>query len=60
MITREKVEMIKAQLHELLTGYGPITALIIDGWATPACLRLPKWEYIPHIPHSKDNNGHHP
>ena len=35
MVTREKVDMIKAQLHELLTGYGPITALIIDGWDAP-------------------------
>ncbi|MGN0068162.1 MAG: alpha-L-fucosidase [Prevotella sp.] len=35
LITREKIDMIKAQLHELLTGYGPITALIIDGWDAP-------------------------
>ncbi len=34
-ITREKIDMIKAQLHELLTGYGPVTALIIDGWDAP-------------------------
>jgi alpha-L-fucosidase len=27
--------MIKAQLRELLTKYGPITALIIDGWDAP-------------------------
>ncbi|MDY4614970.1 MAG: alpha-L-fucosidase, partial [Bacteroidaceae bacterium] len=35
MITRNKIEMIKAQLHELLTAYGPIKALIIDGWDAP-------------------------
>lgn len=34
-ITREKVEMIKAQLTELLTNYGKIEALIIDGWDAP-------------------------
>lgn len=34
-ITREKVDMVKAQLKELLTGYGDITALIIDGWDAP-------------------------
>lgn len=35
MVTPEKVEMVKAQLRELLTNYGPITALIIDGWDAP-------------------------
>lgn len=34
-ITREKVEMIKAQLTELLTKYGEVSALIIDGWDAP-------------------------
>ena len=34
-ITRRHVEMIKAQLTELLTHYGEITALIIDGWDAP-------------------------
>ncbi|MDR1408648.1 MAG: alpha-L-fucosidase [Tannerella sp.] len=34
-ITRAHVEMIKAQLTELLTGYGRIEALIIDGWDAP-------------------------
>ena len=34
-ITREKVDMIKAQLTELLTNYGEIAALIIDGWDAP-------------------------
>jgi alpha-L-fucosidase len=34
-ITRQHVEMIKAQLTELLTHYGEITALIIDGWDAP-------------------------
>jgi alpha-L-fucosidase len=31
-VTPEKVALIKAQLTELLTQYGPITALIFDGW----------------------------
>jgi alpha-L-fucosidase len=35
LITRQHIEMIKAQLTELLTNYGPITALIIDGWDAP-------------------------
>ena len=35
MITPDKIAMIKAQLRELLTNYGPITALIIDGWDAP-------------------------
>ena len=26
---------LKAQLRELLTGYGPVTALMIDGWDAP-------------------------
>ncbi len=34
-ITRRHVEMIKAQLTELLTHYGEITALVIDGWDAP-------------------------
>lgn len=34
-ITRDKVNMLKAQLRELLTNYGEITALIIDGWDAP-------------------------
>ncbi|HXB92250.1 MAG TPA: alpha-L-fucosidase [Puia sp.] len=34
-VTRQHIEMIKAQLRELLTGYGEITALIIDGWDAP-------------------------
>jgi alpha-L-fucosidase len=34
-IAREHVAMIKAQLTELLTHYGPIDALIIDGWDAP-------------------------
>ncbi|WP_183579991.1 alpha-L-fucosidase [Mucilaginibacter sp. X5P1] len=34
-ITQKDVEMIKAQLTELLTNYGPISALIIDGWDAP-------------------------
>lgn len=35
LITRDKVEMIKLQLRELLTNYGPVRALIIDGWDAP-------------------------
>ena len=34
-ITPEKIDMIKAQLTELLTKYGKIDALIIDGWDAP-------------------------
>ena len=34
-ITRQHIEMIKAQLTELLSNYGEITALIIDGWDAP-------------------------
>jgi len=33
--TRKQTAMIKAQLTELLTNYGEITALIIDGWDAP-------------------------
>jgi alpha-L-fucosidase len=35
LITKKHVEMIKAQLTELLTNYGPISALIFDGWDAP-------------------------
>jgi alpha-L-fucosidase len=31
-ITPQKVELIKAQLTELLTNYGEITMMIFDGW----------------------------
>ena len=31
-IKKEQTEFIKQQLKELLTNYGPITALVIDGW----------------------------
>jgi alpha-L-fucosidase len=34
-ITKKHVEMVKQQLTELLTNYGEITALIIDGWDAP-------------------------
>jgi alpha-L-fucosidase len=34
-ITPRHVEMVKAQLRELLTRYGEITALVIDGWDAP-------------------------
>ena len=32
---RKHTDFIKSQLKELLTGYGDITALIIDGWDAP-------------------------
>jgi len=35
MITPEKVEMVKRQLTELMTGYGPVTAIIFDGYEAP-------------------------
>ena len=34
-ITKQHIQMIKQQLTELLTNYGKITALIIDGWDAP-------------------------
>ncbi len=34
-ITSKHIGMIKEQLRELLTNYGEITALIIDGWDAP-------------------------
>jgi alpha-L-fucosidase len=34
-INSQHIEMVKAQLTELLTKYGEITALIIDGWDAP-------------------------
>jgi alpha-L-fucosidase len=34
-ITKQHVAMVKAQLTELLSNYGPISALIIDGWDAP-------------------------
>ncbi len=34
-ITPEHKEMVKNQLRELLTNYGRITAIIIDGWDAP-------------------------
>lgn len=34
-ITAAHIAMIKAQLTELLTGYGEISALVIDGWDAP-------------------------
>ena len=35
LITRDDVRMIKRQLTELLSNYGEITAVIIDGWDAP-------------------------
>ena len=35
MITQEKIQMIKNQLTELMTNYGKIDAMIIDGWDAP-------------------------
>lgn len=34
-INNSHIEMVKSQLTELLTNYGEITALIIDGWDAP-------------------------
>ena len=34
-IRPEHTDLIKAQLKELLTNYGPIEAIIIDGWDAP-------------------------
>ncbi|GAB3909512.1 alpha-L-fucosidase [Larkinella knui] len=34
-ITKQHVAMVKAQLTELLTNYGEVSALIIDGWDAP-------------------------
>jgi alpha-L-fucosidase len=34
-VTRDKVQLIKDQLTELLSNYGEIDALIIDGWNAP-------------------------
>jgi alpha-L-fucosidase len=34
-ITQQHIQMVKAQLTELLTNYGEINALIIDGWDAP-------------------------
>lgn len=34
-ITRAKIDLIKDHLTELLTGYGPINILVIDGWDAP-------------------------
>jgi alpha-L-fucosidase len=35
MIKADHVQMVKSQIAELLTNYGEITALIIDGWDAP-------------------------
>jgi alpha-L-fucosidase len=32
-VTREQIDYVKAQLTELLTGYGPIPILVFDGWS---------------------------
>ncbi|MEH6305517.1 alpha-L-fucosidase [Olivibacter sp. CPCC 100613] len=34
-ITRKHIQMIKDQLTELLSNYGEISALVIDGWDAP-------------------------
>ncbi len=34
-IHRQHIDLIKSQLRELLTNYGPVSALIIDGWDAP-------------------------
>jgi alpha-L-fucosidase len=35
MIKSDHIQMVKSQIVELLTRYGEITALIIDGWDAP-------------------------
>jgi alpha-L-fucosidase len=35
MINRKHIDMVKAQITELLSNYGEISALIIDGWDAP-------------------------
>ncbi|MDR2383354.1 MAG: alpha-L-fucosidase [Prevotellaceae bacterium] len=35
MIKPDHINMVKSQIAELLTNYGEITALIIDGWDAP-------------------------
>jgi alpha-L-fucosidase len=35
MITLNHINMVKSQITELMTNYGEITALIIDGWDAP-------------------------
>jgi alpha-L-fucosidase len=32
-ITRDDIDYVKAQLKELLTNYGPIPVLVLDGWS---------------------------
>ncbi len=34
-ITKKHIEMVKAQITELLTHYGEVEALVIDGWDAP-------------------------
>ena len=34
-ITTDHIDLVKAQLKELLTHYGEITAIVIDGWDAP-------------------------
>jgi len=35
MINRKHIDMVKAQITELLSNYGEVSALIIDGWDAP-------------------------
>jgi alpha-L-fucosidase len=35
MIKSSHIDMVKSQITELLTNYGEITALVIDGWDAP-------------------------
>lgn len=34
-ITQKHIELVKAQIRELFSNYGEITALFIDGWESP-------------------------
>ncbi|MBB5338942.1 alpha-L-fucosidase [Tunturiibacter gelidoferens] len=58
-ITPRKVELIKAQLTELLTNYGEITAMIFDGWNAPWTRitydQLPFREIYDHVKHLQPN-----
>src|SRR6202453_635963 len=46
-VTRQKIDKVKKQLTELLSNYGEITALVIDGW-NAAWSRL-KYEEMPFL-----------
>ena len=45
-VTQEKIEFMKAQIAELLTGYGPIDYMNFDGWSTWPT--LPDYDDVPY------------